>query len=311
LKWRHHITRRSLDRPLLFLHLPKAAGTRVFSLLQEILRPRRTAYYLDRTQFCGLDDFTSLAPGIRATVLTDERIEADPADLIAGHVSQRTLLALAGPRQGNLLVIAREPRSRVLSHWLYWKTYDARTRALYGAWGDRIALAQHDLGDFLTRNEIACQTDNIFLRMLLWPHPAIPERGFIDEADDPELLDEAERRLDGFAHADVVENPRMLSMLECWLLREYPLPVHHFVLRRIETLQAKSGKKNNAASPEALTDCGDLGRQIAHAESFLERRTRLDARLWQRINQIGEGAISSAQAFANTLERYERLAKII
>ncbi|APZ43477.1 hypothetical protein [Acidihalobacter ferrooxydans] len=303
------MTRRSLDHPLLFLHLPKAAGTRVFSLLQEVLRPRRTSYYLDRTQFCSFDDFTSLAPDIRATVLTDERIENVSADLIAGHVSRQTLLALCGSRQGNLLVIAREPRSRILSHWLYWKTYDARTRAAYGAWGDRIALAGLELADFLARDEIACQTDNIFLRMLLWPHPAIPDRGFIAETDDPRLLAEAESRLDGFAHADVVENPRMLTALESWLSHEYPLPASHFVLRRIETLQAKSGKKNNTASPEALADCGDLGRQIAQAESLLERRTRLDARLWQRINRVDGDAIKPAQAFANTLERYERLAK--
>ena len=309
MKWRHRITRRSLDRPLLFLHLPKAAGTRVFSLLQEVLRPRCTAYFLDRTQFCGLHDFTTLESGIRATVVVDDRILANAADIIAGHVSRQTLLALAGPRQGHLLVIAREPRSRLLSHWLYWKTYDAPTRALYGTWGERIALARLDLAGFLSREEIACQTDNIFLRMLLWPHPAIPDQGFIAKDDDTELLTEAESKLDGFAHADVVENPRMLEMLENWLIREYPMPLSHLLLRRFETLQRNSGKKNNAASYEALADCGDLGRQIAQAESLLEQRTRLDMRLWQHVQRAGADATKPEQAFANTLERYERLAK--
>jgi hypothetical protein len=55
------------------------------------------------------------------------------------------------------------------------------------------------------------------LRMLLWPHPDIPDGDFIDPRADRRLVDAALARLEGFAFIDLVENPQMADDLQAWL----------------------------------------------------------------------------------------------
>ena len=55
--------------------------------------------------------------------------------------------------------------------------------------------------------------------MLLWPHPSIPNEGFIKPKYDKILLKEAIAQLKQFAFADIIENPRIEENLQTWLGR--------------------------------------------------------------------------------------------
>lgn len=311
MKLRYRITHRKLRPPLLFLHLPKAAGTSIFTLLQDVLRPRDVAYYFDRTQFGDFDDFDSLSQDMRAGLLLAPReIELD---LAAGHVSRTTLLSLAGGR-GRLMTVVREPMSRLLSHWMYWRGYDDARLALYGGWGRRIALSRGRLADFGERPEIASATDNPLLRMLLWPHPLIPDGGFIDPSHDETLLSEAIKHLSHFDFVGSVENPHLMSALSAWLNSAYPPSAHIRLMRGLSALLHGQKEAATERNEQRLTS-GIGGRwlseEVASAERVLRERTRLDLKLWecaQNTYAAAASPISSSVAFSNTVARYTTMA---
>ena len=59
--------------------------------------------------------------------------------------------------------------------------------------------AHRSLLEFLTSAQIACQTDNVAVRMLLWPHPLIPDDDFTREENDEVLIELALASLEAFS----------------------------------------------------------------------------------------------------------------
>jgi hypothetical protein len=141
-------------------------------------------------------------------------------DFVAGHIAYSTLFRRYGSI--NYLTVLREPISRVLSLWLYWRAMPDDSLARLGAWADYVRRAQEPLKDFLSLGDLACQTDNLSVRMLLWPHRLIPEADFIDRRYDAALLKDALGALKQFAFVDIIENPKMHPSLERWLGRRVP-----------------------------------------------------------------------------------------
>ncbi|MEE3502309.1 hypothetical protein [Acidiphilium acidophilum] len=274
---RHQITRRRLDRPLGFIHIPKAGGTGMLAHLDATLRPKSSVYWLDRSQFGAFTDFSSMDPGMAAGII--DRTPATPAtaDIIAGHIAPSTLRARS---PGALPVtILRLPTARLLSHWLYWRGYDDERLRAFGAWGQHIALSRLDLAEFLSAPAIACQTDNLILRMLLWPHPLIPEADFIDPAHDEALLAEAHETLAGFAHVGIVENPALTANLDAWLSRTYGISVWS---RLRAAIPDHAEPKLNTARKLARPLQTPLADQLAGpGGQRLAASSRLDLKLWQ------------------------------
>jgi hypothetical protein len=216
---RHHITRRRLSPPLGFVHMPKAGGTAMLQQLDTVLRPRRTSYALDRSQFGGFVDFATMAPNMRRAIVQKSQYSAVPPDIIAGHIAPSTILTQAP--NAKLITVLRVPQARLLSHWFYWRSYADDRLAAFGGWGPMIALARSDLAAFLGNPEIACQTDNLMLRMLLWPDARIPGTAFIDPKHDAALLAAARDRLRQFDHLDVIINPDRSARLSAYLQKTY------------------------------------------------------------------------------------------
>lgn len=295
----------------MFLHLPKAAGTSVFTLLQDVLRPRYVGYYLDRTQFGGFDKFESLSKEVRAGVQLVPRETL--LDLAAGHLARSTLLSLSGSAGGKLMTVLREPRSRLLSHWLYWRSYEDARLAVYGEWGWRIALSRQKLIDFAGHPEISCVTDNPLVRMLLWPHALVPETGFIKVKHDETLLREAILRLSEFDFLGSVENPQLLQRLSAWLDSTYQPSVRIRTVRRLSArLHGGNGAnvRNEQVLPGGLSKC-QLHKELADAEAVVHERTRLDQSLWEYVRDAyvsTASRLSSDAAFANTVTRYVSMA---
>jgi hypothetical protein len=160
----------------------------------------------------------------------------------------------------------REPISRLMSYWTYWRSYTDADLEGSGRWGDVIRDGgRQTLASFLSDPALACQTDNVVARMLLWPHRLIPDGGFIDPGDDAVLLREAQAKLRAFDFADIVELPDR-SALASWLGK--PL--------------GQSRANETKPVPAALRT--ELYQELTpKALDRLDACTRLDIELWRLI----------------------------
>ena len=276
---RHHLTHRRLDPPLGFIHIPKAAGTAIIQRIETNLRPRRSIYRLDQTQFGGFTDFASITPTLRAGIILNPDAIPANADLIAGHLSPNSIRTRHP--SAHLVTILRAPALRLLSHWFYWRGYTNEVLALYGDWGSNIATARANLADFLANKQLACVTDNIMLRMLLWPHPLIPSDDFINPTDDAALLAAALSTLADFAFTIIIEAPRAREQLDQFLATTYGVSLWTHLHHR---LKGPDPIKANRSKIPVVKMRTPLATQLTTtAGPLLEQRTRLDDRLWQSI----------------------------
>jgi hypothetical protein len=254
------------SHPLVFMHVPKTSGIALRVGLQAALAPRRSLVGLDASLFGGFRAFDTIDAQIRQQIYLGSEALPPHADFVSGHFAASTTEREYG--QAQHLTVLREPRSRILSHWLFWRGQPADQLALWGEWASVVQKAEQPLEAFLADPGLACQLDSVQVRMLLWPHRLIPDSGFIDERHDEQLLDEALSRLDRFAFADLLENPRLRETLRRWCGR----PVSHG--RMNETVPVPGPLK----SP--------LDRELTtRARDLLDARARLDLRLWAKLAQ--------------------------
>jgi hypothetical protein len=253
------------------MHIPKTGGAALIGELRSALTPSRVVSGFDPCMFGPRETIDSMSDTARSQIYLDAQDVPGGADLVVAHMAYSTLRR-AYP-SGQLMTILREPFSRLLSLWTYWRTRVDADLTDFGAWGDVVRIARAPLAAFLTDPRAACQTDNATIRMLLWPHPLIPADGFIDPAHDGVLLEEARARLDTFSLADIAESPDRAA-LRAWL----GLPLGHE--RANETPSVTPGMRAQLSlelTPVAL--------------DRLEACSRLDLLLWR---SVGKARMSDA-----------------
>ena len=250
-----------LSAATVFVHIPKTSGVALTKGLSEALTSARTLLGFDGVLFGGFRDFDSIDPAMRQNIYLDPSALPTDAGLVAAHMAVSTMMRTY--RSAQYVTVLREPHSRILSHWLYWRGLSEEILALWGSWAEILRQARRPLSEFLSCRDVACQFDNLAVRMLLWPHRLIPDDDFIAPGDDDMLLDEATAMLDRFAFVDLVENPNLRVNLERWLGR----PVAY--VRVNETTPVSPQFKS--ALHEQLTP---------QALDLLEARGRLDLKLW-------------------------------
>lgn len=304
---RHHITRRHLNPPLGFVHIPKAAGTAMIDRLDANLRPRKYVYGLDRSQFGSFAAFDTMSPSMRASIFLNTSEIPDNADIIAGHLSPNSIRDRYP--NAHLLTVLRAPAPRLLSHWFYSRGYSDDVLALYGSWGRAIAGARLGLADFLEKRELACVTDNLILRMLLWPHPLIPSEDFIDPANDAVLLSAARIVLADFSYVGIVESPKSTEDLDKWLQDTYGVSIWTNLRRRIS--ENRPSKENKSKIPMVKMSIKLSEEVRSGAGALLHDRNRLDNFLW---NTAAEKFFTPQQAdrlhsdsLIKNIVRYENL----
>jgi hypothetical protein len=247
--------------PTIFMHIPKTSGMALTKGLSEAIAPAQTLLGFDGVLFGGFRDFNSIDAAMRRNIYLDPSKLPPGVGLVAAHMAVSTTMR-AYPK-GQYITVLREPHTRILSHWLYWRSLTDDSLATWGTWAAFLRQARKPLSEFLTCRDVACQVDNLCVRMLLWPHPLIPDNDFIATRDDGVLLGEAITRLERFAYADLVENPDLRSKLESWLGRRFVYP------RTNETTPVP--KPFKTLLHEELT---------AKALEMLEACGRLDLKLW-------------------------------
>ena len=155
-----------------FMHVPRTSGTAMMAAIGRRVRPGCLCRVLSG-DFNLLGEFA--VPIARMVCRSPHRLPSH-ADLIYGHPSCSTL-RIAG--RSHLVTVLRGLRSRLLSHCMVWCIHSNAELAEIGSQGDPVRLARRPWTEFLSNPAVACQTDNLATRMLLWPHPLIPADGSI------------------------------------------------------------------------------------------------------------------------------------
>lgn len=189
--------------PTCFLHIPKSAGSSILSALEAALPPGSLApRRFDSSLFCDFDGFERLRPEARS------RVAVSPSEVqslgqyraVSGHFSLPTLLQIADA--SSIATVLREPRARLLSLYMYW-----RTPGIGDGWGPYRAHehARRPLSEFLAEPRLAPVLDNQVCRMLLHGDPRLPESGFAAPSDFAALAADAIERLDTLGFVGVLE----------------------------------------------------------------------------------------------------------
>jgi hypothetical protein len=289
------------------MHMPKAGGTALIREIERSLRPLRWAGGIDRTLTGDFEAFDTMDIDLRAGVFRDEtEIPAD-VDFLAGHFGWGMLRAWSP--EAKLMTVLREPRSRLLSYWFYLGNYSDNVLSLYGDFGARLALARKNFGEYISMSQIACQTDNLMTRMLVWPHPACQATEFISAEMDDTLLMIAFERLNQFDFVGMIEDPRLRDRLFLWLKSTYRFS-------RWTSLEKFFDRKYKINTNEASTPNPGLRQSIAveldeKTMRRLELSSRLDKILWMKIAsrflEAEEPRAAADQEFLRSTKKFELL----
>jgi hypothetical protein len=280
-----------MDRPLAYMHIPKASGVSMTGGLCEALPSTECIGGFDRRHFGAFRSFDTMAPGLRQQIY-ETYPPPKGIDLISGHTSFSTL-AQSRP-SARFMTVLREPRSRILSLWMFWRSTAPETLAAMGGFRRVLDLSHKPLVEFLNHPDAAHQTDNVAVRMLLWPHPLIADDGFIDNASDERLVSEATARLKTFDFADIVENRGLEANVRAFLKRP-------FTYRHANENPTPSSKPKIPLQEELTSE----------ALRLLEHHSRLDRKLWWAVAEERlPGADLAAlyeDTFRRTVKRYAAL----
>jgi hypothetical protein len=196
-------TTRQWDDKRCFLHIPKSGGTSIHVALEaaltpDLLSPRR----MDTSAFCGFSEFDLLQPTTRQLIATDDReiVMMGKHRFVSGHFALPGLLKIAPAKA--IGTIMREPRTRLLSLYLYWRTPHIFDNLLpYNL--ERYALMPLD--HFLAEPRLAPASDNQICRLLLYGDPRIPSNDFIAQSDIAAIASDATQQLATLGFVGVLE----------------------------------------------------------------------------------------------------------
>jgi hypothetical protein len=278
--------------PIAYMHIPKTAGNSFAELISYASGGQRSNVGYDEHFFSSSVDITSFSTQNQSSIYR-KRSSLDGKSFIGGHISLSTLLDAFPDAQ--LVTILREPVCRLLSNWVFHRTVPEDAYEGWSLqWKARCSLLLGPLKQFLKDQNNAHFTDNLALRMLLRPHPLVPEDGPILEEHDSELIQEAVDRLQKFHFLDILENPRLHSNFTAWVGEDLPS-------RRINETrpvpQSLAARIEDELTPEVF--------------NLLKTRARLDLRLWkivadQRLVE-GESVSLRFRTIRRAIGHYTRL----
>lgn len=246
-----------------FVHVPKSAGSSIKNAVTQRCAAASIApIQLDRVLFGSFDRFDEMPARTRSTIAVDGPGEIDGFDVVMWHFGFASLAPHFAP--ADTMTVLREPRSRLLSHYTFWRGWSSARHADWDPYDASRRAVSATFGEFLQDPTVASQTDNLVTRMLLAPHPSIPADGFIDDGALEELAALGGALLDDFGFADVVESgPALWRDLSSWLDADV------------------EPERTLVTEVQPGTDwVSDLTPTTTAA---LARRTAIDARLWSRL----------------------------
>lgn len=254
-------------KTIVHMHIPKSAGTSMNSAIMAAVSPKRPHVGIGPMIFGSFGDFDTIPASTREMIFLTSDVMRVDADYVGGHVDFG-VLETCYPH-GFYLTVVREPVCRLLSNWLFWRSWPWPTEDFWGAWGNVIHHSRWSLRDFLNDKSNATNTDNLTARMLLGVTNVTPEADFIREEDNKAVLNAAMLALDRFAFIDIAENPRLFPNLSEWLGVE----VGEF--KENELMQMPEEFRGNLAA--------ELDEETME---LAQHRSRLDLQIWQHVARL-------------------------
>ena len=184
------------------LHIPKSAGSSVSASLVAAMDDRSWSPYLfDPVLFGPLRDEPVPADIVDDVLPDPERLRE--VDAASGHYALSTLSVGFDP--ADIVLLLREPRSRLLSLYEYWRGLPPTLSDRSRTWSVTEVARDLDVDDWLHDRRSAYQTDNVVLRTLLDGHRSIPVDDFMSSEQLAELTPLAVRAARSIGWVDVVE----------------------------------------------------------------------------------------------------------
>lgn len=286
--------------PLCFLHVPKCGGQSVERALEAALpdgavAPRGADLGGSRI-VSDLDSFDDADEWVRALIaITDEDVESLRTHrVVAGHYMLATFLRISRPAR--IATVLREPRARLLSLYLFFRTPQMRE-----VWADycgtMLAGASRALEQFLHDPRLARATDNQVCRMVLDGDRRVPDDGFIAEHDAERIAASALEQLDRLGFVGILESGDAL-----WrdLSDMFGVPL---VPRRV----------NESSTPVASVGAAPIPPYDSAAVfDGLERRTAADRIVYETLVARTCGGLDEARrradtALAKQLDRFHQV----
>jgi hypothetical protein len=118
-----------------YLQTPDLRLSRAWSTILGVFRIFLLSISQSSLRISDPCDTRWLDPALRKTVFFSPAELPRDADLVTGHIARSTLRA-AHPSH-RLMTILREPRCRVISHWLFWRSVPDADRVAWGSWDAR------------------------------------------------------------------------------------------------------------------------------------------------------------------------------
>jgi hypothetical protein len=204
---------------------------------------------------------------------------------VSGHLRLSTLLQLT-PSE-SIGTILREPRARLLSQYVYWRTQPGEGAPQF----QPREYALRPLDVFLSEAAVAHANDNLVCRMLLDPDPRLPIRDFIASSDVEAIASDAAAKVDALGFVGLLELGDA-----AWQ-----------GLSRLFGVALAPDRQNVTARRRLRPDAEPLAHPAtARTIELLEARTRADALVYEHVlAAAGHGAEARAwlsdAAFANQL----------
>jgi hypothetical protein len=270
------------------MHVPKCAGSSVYSALRRSLPPGSLSQKkMDAAMLGPGFSVESLSSRARESVVSTREDVAALANysVICGHLRMSTLEQLTGA--GSIGTVLREPRSRLLSQYLSWRTelHEGSPRF------QPRDFALRPLDEFLSERSLAHANDNLVCRMVLEPDPRIPSSDFIAGPERAAIASDATAKLASLGFVGVLELGDMV-----WQ-----------GLSDLFGVALAPDQRNVTGGQGMRPETGPLsGPFTAHTIEVLAARTGLDALVYQHALCLAgcsaeDGARLAEAAFANQL----------
>jgi len=243
-----------------FLHIPKSAGTSIRrAMLDHVPVADTCPWSLDPILYGSHP-----LPVNASARLIDDSVEGlDQYAYMAGHLSLPTMER--GFDAADIACILREPRSRLMSQYTFWRTYPPDELEYWLPY-DVPYLSRLSLGDFLSQSAVMHFADNLTTRLIVGRHDLVP----LDEPIADEHVDEVAAvgcaQIDRLGFVDLLERGDIVTdRFEQWLGAS--------VTR--DTV--------NVTDPDAgvPVDVDDLA--STPTLELLDRHNRVDLRLWLHV----------------------------
>ncbi len=251
------------NRALVFMHIPKSAGTSLDIALQTALGTDQGKRFFGTVLHGDIreQDYLSWEDNTYCHLAIGDRFMEDNSYVIA-HASYQELFARHP--DGQFVTFFREPVSRIISLRSFLRGFTDEAVCRFGTYGMFLLRARLSLKQFLEHPFYAASCDNVATRMLLHPHPLIPSNHFISPRDDERLIAEAASVLDNFAFFGAVENTSAITELSESLQCHLDLPV-----------------ENESICVPAHLRCELYDELDKATMDLLQSHSRLDLQLWK------------------------------